>query len=385
MKTFHHTIWIAVVLTATLVVLGGTTGCTLVDQVMAPAQQATPSAATRVVQVATAPPAPPDTAPPDTAPPAPPAEATPTAVPADDRATEIGEEEVATGLCGQQGSTTVLFLGESLPEDRTVRGASAIRLIHIDYDENVVRVLALPPYLQVDTPALASAGLNKSPLTLVYWEGMSMGTGGDRANMASASSLVAQTLADNFGLMPDNYVTIKQGTFVKAIDALGGLPINLPEDVDGSPSGFPHFRAGEQVLGGQAVLDYVRIYPAVGDEEPFEWARLQRQHQVIQALRAQLGSPETLAMAPALRAQLGRPETLTRLPALARQLYNDVVTDLGLGQVLALACAVWTSDMSDISIEYLSLAPESVTTAPGNVLEPNVGEISAFLATSFTQ
>ena len=344
MKMQRRMVWATAAAIAAMLMLGGIAACSLADLPLGPKMQVTPPTATPVQRIVP-----------------------PTPVPTETPAVEPPEVEdvepaQAARLCGQQGSVTVLFLGESLPEDQPARGASLIRLFQVDYDAGTVRALALPPYLLVDTPALAPAGVESSVLTLTYWEAMSRGTGSERARMAHASTVLAQTLADQFGLVADNYFTVKQGTFVDMIDAWGGLKIDLPEDVDGSPSGFPTFRAGEQVLGGQAVLDYISIYPAAGDKEPIEWARLERQRQVIAACQAQLVRPQTLALVP--------------------RFYQDVVTDLSLRQVVALACAL---QAPGASIEYLSLAPDMVTVGPDNVLTPKMDEIKAFLETSFMQ
>jgi len=272
----------------------------------------------------------------------------------------------AGGACGQQGRMMVLLLGESLPEDRPARGASAIRLVRVDYDARTVRVLALPPYLWVSTPALSAAGIDATALTLVYWEALQIGSGSDRARMAYATDVLAQTLADNFGLVPDHTISVKQGAFIDMIDALGGLSIDLPEDVDGSPSRFGYYGVGQQVLDGQAVLDYVSIYPAVGDGSPIEWERLKRQDQVLRALYA----------------QLTRPETLLKLPGLVRQFHQDVVTDLGLNQVLALGCLL---NEPDVSIEHLELGSDLVMPVEGNILWPKTDLIVAYLKTVFVQ
>jgi LCP family protein required for cell wall assembly len=184
--------------------------------------------------------------------------------------------------------------------------------------------------------------------------------------MGQATNVLAQTLAHNFALVPDNYVTLKQGTFVDMIDALGGLSIDLPEDVDGSPSGFGHFQAGQQVMDGQAALDFVRIYPAAGDASPIEWARLERQRQVIYALGA----------------QLTRPQIVVRLPALIRQFYQDVVTDLSLNEAYALTCVL---QAPDVSFEDLALSPDMVTVGPDEMLMPKMEHIQDFVETSFIQ
>jgi hypothetical protein len=276
------------------------------------------------------------------------------------------EPAQSIGLCGQQGRQTVLILGESLPEDYPERGASLIRLVRVDYDTGTVRVLALPPYLAVSTPALADAGLESSVLTLVYWDALPFGEGSERARMAHASSVLAQTLIDNFGLLSDNYFTVDQGSFVDMVDAWGGLEITLPVAVDGSPSGFRYFYAGPQVMDGQSVLDYVRIYPAAGDASPIEWARLERQQQVIEASRD----------------QLFRPWAAARLAVQVPRFYQDVVTDLSLAQVFALACVL---QAPEASVEFLALEPGMVTEGPNQILVPNMEAIMAFLETEFNQ
>jgi len=291
----------------------------------------------------------------------------PTPVPTSTLApTPTPEPTPAPGACGQQGRTTVLLLGENLPEDRPARGAGAIRLVGVDFDARTVRVLSLPPYLWVDTPALSAVGVEAATLARAYQVALAIGPGSERANMAYASDVLSQTLAHNFGLVPDHTVGIRQGAFVDMIDALGGLSIDLPEDVDGSSSGLGYYAAGEQVLDGQAVLDYVTIYPALGDEPPVEWDRLERQNQVLQALRA----------------QLTRPETLLKLPGLIRQFHQDVVTDLGLEQLLALGCLL---GVEDVSVEYLELGSDLVTLGEDKILFPKTDEIVAYLETAFAQ
>jgi anionic cell wall polymer biosynthesis LytR-Cps2A-Psr (LCP) family protein len=293
--------------------------------------------------------------------------ATPTPTPTQPpTATPTPEPAQAAGVCGQRGRTTVLLVGENVPGDRPARGAGAIRLIGLDYDAGTVRVLSLPPYLWVETPALSAAGIETTALALAYQEALALGPGSDRARMAYATGVLSRTLAHNFGLAPEHTISIRQGTFVDAVDALGGLSIDLPEDVDGSPSGFGTYRAGQQVLDGRAALDYMSIYPAVGDQPPLEWERLARQQQVLQTLQA----------------QLARPQTLLKLPGLVRQFYQDVVTDLGLAQVLALGCLL---GQEDVSIEFVELPADLVTPGEGMILLPRTDEIIAYLETAFAR
>jgi anionic cell wall polymer biosynthesis LytR-Cps2A-Psr (LCP) family protein len=341
MKKSRLDTWIVAAAVATVLVLSGVASCTLANRSLGPELQVTSPTATS-------------------------APLTDTAITDQAQAQVSPEPAQISGLCGQQGSVTVLLLGESLPEDQPLRGASAIRLVRVDYDTRTIRVLALPPYLWVPTPVLAAAGIDANALTRVYWDSLPLGTGSERARMAYATNVFAQTLADSFALVPDNYVTLKQGTFVDMIDAVGGLSIDLPEDVDGSPSGARYFYAGAQVMDGQAALDYARIYPAVGDTSPIEWERLERQRQVVYSLGA----------------QLTRPQNVVRLPALIRQFYQDLVTDLSLNEAYALACVL---QAPDVSFEDLALSPDMVTVGPDEMLMPKMEQIRAFLESSFIQ
>ena len=62
--------------------------------------------------------------------------------------------------------------------------------------------------------------------------------------------------------------------------------------------------------------------------------------------------------------------------------YQDVVTDLSLRRVLALACVLREPG---VSIEHLALGPDMVTVGPKETLSPKMEPIAAFLETSFKQ
>lgn len=279
-------------------------------------------------------------------------------------ATPTAEPTQPSGVCGQQGNMTMLILGESAPEDRTERGASYIRLVKVNYDTRTVRVLALPPYLWVDTPALEQT--QATALTYVYREALKAESGRERAKIAYAAQITAQTINDNFGIASDHTVILRQGAFVEMIDALGGLSIDLPEDVDGSPCRLGTYSAGPQVLNGQEVLDYVSIYPAVGDEAPIELERIERQRQVLQALYDQLISLKTLLNS----------------PGLIRRFHQYVVTDLGLNHILAMTCLL---QEPDLSVEYLELSPDMFTPGEGKIILPKTAEIVGYLEEEFAK
>jgi hypothetical protein len=287
--------------------------------------------------------------------------ATPTPVP-----TSTPEPTEPPGACGQEGSWIVLVVGEALPEDVPDRGAGALRLVRVDFDARTVRVLSVPPYLWVDTMAMSSVQIEATTLALAYEVAMQTASGTDQERMAEAADVLALVVNHNLGVMPDHTVALRQGAFIDMIDTLGGLSIDLPADVDGSAGGFGVYTAGPQVLDGAAVLDYMSVFQAVGDEPPLELARLERQNQVVQALVDQLTSAETLL----------------KLPALIRQFEQDVVTDLDLEQLLALGCLLAEED---VSIEYMQIGPDLVTPGVDKILFPKTEEIIDYIQTEFLE
>jgi hypothetical protein len=270
------------------------------------------------------------------------------------------------GACGQEGSWLLLVVGEALPEDVPDRGAGAIRLVRVDFDTRTVRVLSVPPYLWVDTRSMSSVQLDASTLALAYQVAMQTASGTDQERMAEAADVLALVVNHNLRAMPDHTIALRQGAFIDMIDTLDGLSIDLPADVDGSAGGFGTYTAGPQVLDGAAVLDYMSIFQAEGDEPPLELARLERQNQVVQALVDQLTSAETLL----------------KLPALIRQFEQDVVTDLDLEQLLALGCLLAEEDLS---VEYMQIGPDLVTPGVDKILFPKTEEIIDYIQTEFLE
>ena len=155
--------------------------------------------------------------------------------------------------CGTD-TLDILVLGQDLPNTPN-RGADAIRLVKVDFEKNEIVIVALPPDLQVSTPALADLNINSSTLTKVYLVGKTINNKTEQESMASGTKIIAQTLADNFGYIPSRYITVNESFFADTIDQVGGLKVNLPLDVDGTPENFGKFVAGEQTLTGQQVVN----------------------------------------------------------------------------------------------------------------------------------
>jgi LCP family protein required for cell wall assembly len=256
----------------------------------------------------------------------------------------------AADTCDQSGIMTMLLLGENLPETPE-RGADAIRLLRADFDNKLINILALSPEVQVKTPDLASEAIESSTLTKVYYLGKESKSGSEPEKMIEGTRDISQTLLNNFGYYPSHYVIIKQSLMEDIVDTLGGLPINLPEDVDGNSEGFGYFSEGEQVMDGQQVLNYVRILNPANVTGSSELNRIKRQNQVLAALAAQMSSPETIA----------------KLPILIMQFYESLATDLNIQQIEALFCLLGEDE---VKMNYIKVPSDMFSSGKNRILIP---------------
>ena len=78
-----------------------------------------------------------------------------------------------------------------------------------------------------------------------------------------------------------HYVVVDFNGFKDMVDAIDGVSVCLPEDVDDDVANI-HFDAGTQVLQGQASLDYVRLRKNIGDSS--DLSRAKRQQEFIASM-----------------------------------------------------------------------------------------------------
>ncbi len=137
-----------------------------------------------------------------------------------------------------------------------------------------------------------------------------------------------RTVQYNLGVPVDYYVRIDFAGFVKAVDAIGGIDIDVPETIVDNQYPTPDYgtmrlviEAGPQHMDGDLALKYARTRHSNrhGDID-----RARRQQQVIRAVRDKV---------------LKLKFPLQRIPELLKTLGSSVETDLSVSQILSLAKA----------------------------------------------
>lgn len=109
--------------------------------------------------------------------------------------------------------------------------------------------------------------------------------------------LTKKTIEETLGIKIHNYVVVNSEGIKKLIDAIGGVPIHIEQnmDYDDYSAGLHiHFDKGDYVLSGEESEGYLRFRKdALGDI-----GRVHRQQKFIKALIEKIKSPEALRKIP---------------------------------------------------------------------------------------
>lgn len=216
----------------------------------------------------------------------------------------------------------VLAVGADNRDDTYLYGlADVIRLVRVDFVTPRISVLSMPRDLWVEIPGIEDHyGITHGKLNQSYLYG---GPGmGYYDGPGGGPGLLARTLDLNYGLQPDHYGAVNMATFVKIVDAVGGIDVYLPQPVDGRPiddktEDMGYFPAGDHHLSGEAALRLSRVRKKYND-----FVRMDNQNLVLCALRDKILSPSVLP----------------RLPQIIGAFQDSVVTDLSPAQLSQLAC-----------------------------------------------
>jgi len=165
----------------------------------------------------------------------------------DDR-TDMSDQEVKQLKVGRDGGSM---------------NTDTMMIVHVPADGTKATLISLPRDAYVQIPGY---GMNK--LNSAYPDGYNNSSGGVDERRAAGAMLLIQTVQDLTGLHIDHYVQVSLIGFVRISDAVGGVPVNLCENVDDTVA---HNRsigqdggsglvlsAGHHTISGVTALEFVR-------------------------------------------------------------------------------------------------------------------------------
>jgi LCP family protein required for cell wall assembly len=238
----------------------------------------------------------------------------------------------------RQGRTNLLLVGIDRRGGTGWRfRTDTIMVIGLDPRNRAASILSIPRDLQVPIPGHGQDRINTAN---VY--------GHSQEDPRAGPSLLQTTIQGNFGIPTHGYLMLDFDAFVRIVDALGGIQIDVPKTLHdtrypdprpGDPYAFKtiHYEAGLQHMDGRQALEYARSRMSTTDFD-----RAKRQQQVLLALRKKALSPAAIP----------------RWPALATAILESVKTDLSPPELAGVATAALSIDPG--RIKQAVLAPPLV-------------------------
>ena len=168
-------------------------------------------------------------------------------------------------------------------DQETGGGSDTTLLFHLSADRESAYGVSIPRDSLVDRPDCKAEDGDTIPGgTNVMWN-IAYSYGGPACTI--------QQFEQTTGVPIDNYIVVDFGSFQDMVDAVDGVEVCVPEDIDSSEYGIT-IPAGTRTLNGKEALAYVRVRHGVGDGSDI--GRIKRQQAFIAALTEKVISADLL-------------------------------------------------------------------------------------------
>jgi len=169
----------------------------------------------------------------------------------------------------------------------------ALMVASFDTNSGEVNLISMPR----DTRILSDRRLSK--LVSGYSAGR-IGGGGHEGGVAQVMADVQSLI----GFLPDFYVSVDFAGFERLIDAVGGVEVTVPFNMqytDPTQNLFISINAGTQTLSGRRALHFARYrYGDPGFRSVTDYARMEHQQMIISSVANDLLSPRMILQIPNL-------------------------------------------------------------------------------------
>lgn len=232
---------------------------------------------------------------------------------------------------------TILVMGLDYRdwEDDGPSRTDTMILMTMDVATKTAGILSLPRDLWVNIPGYGYGKINTA-----YYLGEAYDEPGGGPGLAIA------TVEDLLGVPINYYAQVDFSAFERLIDEIGGIEIEVPEDISVDPIGPGNtvfLSAGLQFLDGPTALAYARNRDTAGSD----FDRAQRQQQVIMAIRKRILSLDMI------------PTLASKAAVLYDQLAAGVHSNMSLQEIVQLAW--FAAQVPPENIIRRAVTPEQVT------------------------
>jgi polyisoprenyl-teichoic acid--peptidoglycan teichoic acid transferase len=201
--------------------------------------------------------------------------------------------------------TTILVLGTDARDNAPSR-SDTILLLRFNPKKHTVTQLSIARDTMVAVEGHGDTKINEA----FYWGG---------------APLAIETVRRYTGIPLNHLMIVRFRGFRKLINGVGGITVNVPEDVSSEYIGgrVVHFKKGKQSMNGDEALVYARIRKSDDD-----FHRMGRQQQVVQALEK----------------AIVQPGNVLDLPSIGCDFMRGVRTELNTNELLTLAYLQWRTE-----------------------------------------
>ncbi|MFA5479951.1 MAG: LCP family protein [Candidatus Muiribacteriota bacterium] len=230
---------------------------------------------------------------------------------------------ISLGRAGDLGKMIFLILGT----DNDIRGRSrsdTIILAFVNTYTKKIQILSIPRDTMVE---IEGRGTRKINAAYVY--------GGIKGTEEAIEKLL--------NIEIDHYVVVDIDGFVNIIDILGGIEIDVEEDmhyIDKAGELYINLKKGTQVLDGRNAMYYVRFR----DKISADIGRIGRQQKFIKQVMEKTK-------------EIG---LIWKLPSIIQELYRNIKTDLGIKDILNVVKRFRDFDFSQVKVDMLPGQPDYI-------------------------
>jgi LCP family protein required for cell wall assembly len=195
----------------------------------------------------------------------------------------------------------VLIVGLDREPGADARRSDTMILARVDQANGTLGLLSIPRDSRVPIRGHGLSKINEA------WE-------------FGGAPLTISTVRDFTGLPVNHYVQIDFAGFSRVVDLMGGIWIDVDQDIRHNDTGALQIRKGYQALNGKQALQYARSRRfADGD-----FTRTRHHRTILKALVQQGLSPSNAV----------------RMPAMARAVASNLKSDMSLAQLISMAAGL---------------------------------------------
>ena len=265
------------------------------------------------------------------------------------------------------GRTTVLVMGVDARPGAAALRTDSIIVLTINPQTGSAGMLSIPRDMVIRAPVLN----RMTKINTLY------GIGEVNKFPGEGAGYLRDAVSELIGYPIDYYVKVNFEGFKQIVDLIGGVDINVPQEIydDKYPDdnfGYEppvHFLPGMQHMDGTTALKYARTRNRSND-----YLRAARQQQVIMAIKDKTTQPGQMSA------------LLPRLPGLAIAMANSVQTDMPVDKAIAMARQMDKVDLQNVSRVVIDQKMGTITPNDpelGYILTPDLNKLRAAASAVF--